>query len=126
MKQETFKKIVELAAGFEWYINRLEGVRVEFAESCFAYRSEIVRGNLLWKGTYYPLLLRRAVEGWNDIHAESSNYKNDINISPNVVLRYEKNVLEKVYRHAEYKKTEYLTPQEQAIEACLIELLEDK
>ena len=120
MKQETLKKIVELADRFGWFQETMHFNQcVEYKDSaCISYTVET------WK--HYPLLLRRAVEGWNDIHAESSNYKNDINISPNVVLRYEKNVLEKVYRHAEYKKTDYLTPQEQAIEACLIELLEDK
>ena len=119
MKQETLKKIVELADGFEIRKDdNHEYIRIpNKAGISFEYLEK--------EKTIYPLLIRRAVEGWNDIHAESSNYKNDINISPNVVLRYEKNVLEKVYRHAEYKKTEYLTPQEQAIEACLIELLEE-
>ena len=47
----------------------------------------------------YPLLLRRAVEGWPDN-------------------------LDEYIKTNDYQKTVYLTPQEQAIEACLIELLE--
>ncbi len=115
MKQETLKKIITLAVGFA-YDDSLKAFYLN--GDTWVWFKEIQK----WED--YSLLLRRAVEGWNDKHAESSNYKDDINISPNVVLRYEKDVLEKVYRHAEYKKTDYLTPQEQAIEACLIELLE--
>jgi len=116
MKQETLKEIIELADGFEWYINRIEGVRVKFAESFFPYKSEIVRGNLLWKGTYYPLLLRRAVEGWN-------RKRDHIILSQSDVSCW---LLELPFWYKDYPKTDYLTPQEQAIEACLIELLEAK
>jgi len=123
MKQETLKEIVELADGFEWYINRIEGVRVKFAESFFPYKSEIVRGNLLWKGTYYPLLLRRAVEGMN----RAGKY--EIYLYVDYILLDLKNPFEeedKDWDYEDFEKTEYLTPQEQAIEACLIELLEAK
>jgi len=120
MKQETLKEIVELADGFEWYINRIEGVRVKFAESFFPYKSEIVRGNLLWKGTYYPLLLRRAVEGWNKQEKE-----HEVVFGRTCLDIIDHDGIDN-FQFADHSKTDYLTPQEQAIEACLIELLEGK
>ncbi len=124
MEQETLKKIVELADGFEWRDKEGEDYEVMLPENntflcswCNHFKTD------RWKQIYYPSLLRRAVEGWNksnpticyfiDLNKEYLEYGN--NCYPNHPLLWYKN----------YQKTEYLTPQEQAIEACLIELLED-
>ena len=92
MKQETLKKIVELADGFEMEENEImhhwfSGTRLHLSKVTAT----------IW--AHYPLLLRRAAEGWSD-NLDDLIYTDD------------------------YQKTDYLTPQEQAIEACLIELLE--
>ena len=108
MKTETLKKIVELADGFDL----APGI------------------GLTYKGDdnskeFYPLLLRRAVEGWNVKYGRKSEYQDTIELCADVVMTFVEYEINKVYRHKEYEKTEYLTPQEQAIEACLIELLGD-
>ena len=125
MKQETLKKIVELTDGFYItcepteddegnivYLDKYEVVVFDNQE----YETDIFDFDT---GKYqvdtwmlYPLILRRAVEGWNEKH-ESITYD---------VLGIICN--DQAYEYDNYQKTEYLTPQEQAIEACLIELLE--
>ena len=117
MKQETLKKIVELADGFEMEENEImhhwfSGTRLHLSKVTAT----------IW--AHYPVLLRRAAEGWNksnppicyfiDLNKEYLQYGD--NCYPNHPLLWYKN----------YQKTDYLTPQEQAIEACLIELLENK
>ncbi len=121
MEQETLKKIVELADGFEYIEVLGEFTIIETPGRQVFHLNQLECGD--WKCELYPFLLRRAVEGWNksnpticyfiDLNKEYLEYGN--NCYPNHPLLWYKN----------YQKTEYLTPQEQAIEDCLIELLED-
>ncbi len=111
MKQETLKKIITLADGFA-YDDRLKAFYLN--GDTWVWFKEIQK----WED--YPLLLRRAVEGWNDKYADSETdtaiqveCDNIIEMSAGFFVKY-----------SSYLKTDYLTPQEQAIEACLIELLE--
>lgn len=113
MKQETLKKIVELADGFEISIYRsFEFIHYK-GDSCRHRLTDVVD----W--IHYPLLLRRAVEGWND---KDEPY--DIDLQNTSIYYWGKDDYELEYNYSDYPKTEYLTPQEQAIEGCLIELLE--
>ncbi len=131
MKEETLKQIVELAPGFEW-VDRENGdyeVRLPENNTFLCSWCNHFRTNL-WKQIYYPFLLRRAVEGWNgqgiendyqyiDLQSDSISYSLDVN------KEWQRgNVGSTTLFYNKYQKTEYLTPQEQAIEACLIELLE--
>ena len=120
MKTETLKKIVELADGFE-VIEDVEGI----GDIC-NYDRSIMSSPLdeIHEYCHYPLLLRRAIEGWNRKYGRTSDYQNTIELCADVLMTFIDYEINKVYRHKEYEKTDYLTPQEQAIEACLIELLE--
>lgn len=114
MKQETLKKIVELADGFEWLENS-DGWCITYGVYQY-FDTSVLYKNI------YPLLIRRAVEGWNKSKSDFyfiDLYSDHLDYDAN---RYKKAVL--IYRN--YTKTDYLTPQEQAIEACLIELLEKR
>ena len=124
MKQETLKKIVELADGFEWRDKEGEDYEVGLPEKntflcswCNHFRTN------RWNQIYYPLLLRRAVNGINEI----GEYEISLRVGY-ILLEIDDPKVEdlKDWDYDDYPKTEYLTPQEQAIEACLIELLEDK
>ena len=101
MKQETLKKIVELADGFEYIEEFGEFTIIETPGRQVIHLNQLECDD--WKYELYPFLLRRAVEGWKEAQ---------ITLNQNW--------------YKDYPKTDYLTPQEQAIEACLIELLEDK
>ena len=121
MKQETLKKIVELADGFEYRIigGGASDKIITPSGNQPAYFTVVKSKEL------YPLLLRRAVEGWNDKHFDSSNCKDSIGLDAGVILLMINDELENVYlSKQDYKKTSYLTCEEQSIEACLIELLE--
>ena len=115
MKQETLEKIVELADGFE--MDLLKGY-VPYVK--YLDRRHIAKYITKWE--HYPLLLRRAAEGVN------SNGKYEIYLYINYILLESNNhPLTEGYKdwdYSDYKKTDYLTPCEQALEACLIELLE--
>jgi hypothetical protein len=97
MKQETLKQIVELAEGFEYVDEFAEFTIIETPGMQVIHLNQLECDD--WRYELYPLLLRRAVEGWKDNLDDLINTQN-------------------------YQKTDYLTPQEQAIEVCLIELLE--
>ncbi len=116
MKQETLKKIVELAEGFS--LNELYPVAT-FKYSCgsSATGSNSCRLKIITIWQHYALLLRRAVEGCE--HVIIFDNKKRITC---LSLKDDKQTIE----YSDYQRTDYLTPQEQAIEACLIELLEDK
>ncbi len=118
MKQETLKKIVELAEGFEWEDREGEDYIITIPENntflsswCNHFRTNG------WKQIYYPLLIRRAAEGCEHVIIFDNNKRLTC-----LSLEDDKQTIE----YSNYKKTDYLTPQEQAIEACLIEILEDK
>ncbi len=116
MKQKTTKKIIELADGFEnWMSLDLSCVKLHTADEKISIALKYIS-----KWEHYPLLLRRAVEGWN-----KKNDPYDIAIDCKTLLHYGKSNLVIVKHFDDYQKTDYLTPQEQAIEACLVELLED-
>jgi len=118
MKQETLKKIVELAEGFA-YERIYDPTGKETARIVLINKTGIwCIIDIIERWEYYPLILRRAVEGWNDIEAR------EIILTMEFVSVSNKPIDPDDYWHHEYTKTEYLTPQEQAIEACLIELLE--
>jgi len=112
MKQETLKKVIGLAEGFK---AREDSPRLYLPNGIgvgFYYLKEDM--------TIYPLILRRAVEGWNGKYANSELHKAII-VECDNIIEMDSNF----YRnYSDYPKTKYLTPQEQAIEACLIELLE--
>ena len=111
MKTETLKKIVELADGFEWL-----DANKELLHAPGLKLFGIIA--LIEDKIVYPLLLRRAVEGWN---------KKNPPIDLNGTHLYHFPAGEEMMRlsYSAYAQTDYLTPQERAIEACLIELLED-
>jgi len=137
MKVGTLKKVVELAEGFRWhtlevntdifkdYLTIPESFNVRhFYKSAFhgqinkpikVYLSEVYKDGIL-----YPLLLRRAVEGWNMLCRPYL-----IQILTDNVECFGGNGFRIINNYFDYQKTDYLTPQEQAIEACLIELLEE-
>jgi len=120
MKQETLKKIIELADGFEikykdshWSIRDPSGAWYSLE---YFVKTKVA----------YPLLLRRAVEEWN----RKGEYGIYLYVDY-MIIESNKGIQEltgdsKEWDYDNYEKTDYLTPQEQAIEACLIELLEDK
>ncbi len=117
MKQETLKKIVELADGFEYRIigGGASDKIITPSGDQPAYFTVIKSKEL------YPLLLRRAVEGWTMTGVSEGNF---IIPEPEILIDRINWETHKIYRYSNYPKTDYLTPQEQAIEACLIELLE--
>ncbi len=112
MKSETLKKIIDLAAGFEYKFMKTYSKSIPHIQ--YSNISLFDIGNVeQWD--QYPLLLRRAVEGWN-IECKTTD---------DLIYIYEENLCsDKCYYFRSYPSTEYLTPQEQATEACLIELLE--
>lgn len=133
MKQETLRKIVELADGFE--------ISKEFAtegsydiERFNIIYHKVSRSNVAHLKTWisYPLLLRRAVEGWNKKADDADDDYMFIQLLEDTINYAidsswcKDGINGKRLWIDKYKKTDYLTPQEQAIEACLIELLEEK
>ena len=62
-KQETLKKIVELADGFENIITSLD---LPCVELCTPDEKISIALKYVEEWEHYPLLIRRAVEGWND------------------------------------------------------------
>ena len=113
MKQETLKKIIELGEGFEL---KKDGM-YEFLK--IPNGAGISFDYLRKEKTIYPLLLRRAADGWN-----IKNPVYTIDRMSYCVEHFEKDNFRIINLHQDYEKTEYLTSQEQAIEACLVELLE--
>ena len=112
MTEQILKKIIELAKGFE----QLKG-NIAF-ESCVRYKEQICIITQTEQWDLYPLLLRRAVEGWN-----RKNGPYLIQILTDNVECFGGNGFRIINNYFEYTDTEYLTQQEQAIEACLVELL---
>lgn len=110
MKVGTVKKMIILADGFAYNKDLKAFYTDGLTWSKFKYIRE-------WE--FYSILLHRAVEGWNR--------KNEIyNIEIYFDVIYCSKIENKGISYCYYTKTKYLTPQEQAIELCLIELLEGK
>lgn len=110
MKVGTIKKMIMLAEGFA-YNRDLEAFYI--AGSTWAHFKYIRQ----WE--FYPILLYRAVDGWNIEHNT-----NTLEVDSDCV--YCPELINTGVFCSEYTKTKYLTSQEQAIEACLIELMEGK
>ncbi len=118
MKQETLEKIVEWAEGFEWENGQVND------PANFMYTPDNLSPEYrkdMWQLVDYPLLLRRAVEGWN-----RKNGPYLIHILSDNVECFGGNGFRIISNYSAYPANDYLTPQEQAIEACLIKLLENK
>ena len=114
MKTETLKKIVELADGFtNWMSLDLPCVKLHTPEEKISIALKYIE-----KWEHYPLLLRRAVEGWNQ-----SRSNHEIVTGCTCLDIIDHDGIDN-FQLDNYEKTDCLTPQEQAIEACLIELLE--
>lgn len=121
MKVETLKKIVELAEF------RSEKIYDPTGEEVFRVIKKIgvwCLFDIIGTWDYYPLLLRRAVEGWNIKYFDLTNPTESVRINLTRITWIEDDAVKSEYMYSDYTKTEYLTPQEQAIEACLIELLD--
>ena len=112
MKVGTVKKLIILAEGFAYN---------ESLEAFYSQGSTWTHFKYIRQWEFYPILLYRAVEGWN-----KNNSPYDIFISFDSVEYYGKLTNRIIKNQFGYTKTDYLTPQEQAIEACLIELLEKR
>lgn len=110
MKVSTVKKIIMLADGFA-YNDDLEAYYMQ--GSTWAHFKYIRQ----WE--FYPILLYRAVWGWND----SESLEILITMEYVSVECFDDDSNE--YWYHQFTKTDYLTPEEQAIETCLIELLEN-
>ena len=117
MKDKTLKKVIELAEGFE-VVEDVEGI----GDVC-NYDRSIMSSPLdeIHEYCHYPIILRRAVEGWNNKHPIDA----DIVIDSAGIIWGKLDDTCGSISYDDYPKTEYLTPCEQAIEACLIELLEE-
>jgi hypothetical protein len=115
MKQETLKKIVELADGYHWedgqvndpanFIYTLDNLNPEYQKN-------------IWELVDYPLLLRRAAEGWS---CDNPQYEIIIGRTCLDIIDWDG---KDNFQLNDYIQTDELTQQELAIEACLIELLE--
>lgn len=113
MELDELKKIVELAEGFNWK---------PYSDSIIIYfhykTTTVISGIRNW--LYYPLMIRRAVEGWNFIHATELNGRDYIDIVPGVVRLIVNDLLEGAsLGDQEFESTDNLTCEEQAIEAIL-------
>ena len=113
MKEEDFiKRLVQLAEGFKLIVSDYY-IRVTF-------RTGIVLSKNIRKWIFYPLLLYREMEGWNkkskDIGLELTKWGNVVITNGNC------NVMN-IYYQNKFQPTNYLTPQEQALEDALKEIL---
>lgn len=113
MKPQTLKKIIELAYKFDnRTISDLDCVSLDAVSEIITIALEFIS---IWE--HYPLLLRRATERWNEKYPELA-----LEITTDSVYCSENEI---GHFLSEFNKTDYLTSQEQAFEACLIELLEE-
>lgn len=115
---EIIKKMCELAEGFEYKSD-------EFANETFfvTYKFDICWDRLYKHNSFFPLLIHRAVEGWNKEHI---NDDWSINISCEDVLIHYWNCGEQELRllkqFTDYQPTT-LTHAECAMFDCLLEVL---
>ena len=132
MNKETLKKIVELADGFEWReqenksISTADNISKEWTDNFIDFRMHgilLIETDDITIWQHYPLLIRRATEGLNNDLTDWTIWINQY--FKKVYLNWKDGNNNKSKQFLiDYPKTDYLTPQEQAIEACLIELLE--
>jgi len=112
--EESFiKKLTEHAEGFEF---RESGAIV------YTHGTKLIDVN--WQKAreweFYPLLLWRALRGFNYEALKSGN--DPIWVNPGELYTYIGNKATD-YSYKDYQPTEYLTSQEQALEAALMEVL---
>lgn len=127
---EIIKKMVELAEGFEYYERQItigkqlltcQGIKysVNSCETTHDFKNQVTKFSI------FPLLIHRAVEGWNKEHI---NDDWSINISCEDVLIHYWNCGEQELRllkqFKNYQPTT-LTHAECAMFDCLINLLKD-
>ena len=108
MKVGTVKKMIMLAEGFAYN---------DDLEAFYMQGSTWIHFKHIQAWEFYPILLYRAVYGWNNEHST-------ITLEVDYDTVYCPELINTGVFCSRYKKTDYLTPQEQAIEACFIELLE--
>lgn len=110
MNEEDFiKRLVQLAEGFG------------YTDRNVYYRDKIYFSfNGLKKTSLYPLLLYRAVEGWNRQIPEPRLV---ITFEPTNIFVSDLDKDWKAFIFVAYQSTKYLTPQEQALEDALKEVL---
>jgi len=110
MTEKQIKKAIELAEGFE--------CKIELDREIVEYKNRYYTLKDLYKWEYYPLLLYRAVEKFNENHVDLG-----INIYDDCVLYFGHDDETYYYYKKNYISTPYLTAQEQALEAALEEVL---
>jgi len=123
MTENQIEKAVELAEGFELKVNRKNTKYINY-KSWFIFEFQ---DTTEWE--YYPLLLYRAMEGFNLRNIKNEykyiNLDSDIiNYSSGINSNWEKgdDGSSNIW-YFNYTSTPYLTAQEQALEAALEEVL---
>lgn len=114
MNVKTVKMMIIFAEGFSYN---------ESLEAFYMQGSTWIHFKHIQAWEFYPILLHRAIEGFNKECYDDSGGEKYIGFSDNGDLMYMDYGLEDVYLHTDFKKTEYLTPQEQSIEKCLIDAM---
>ncbi len=117
MTEQQIKKAVELAEGFEYnseYVCYPNGDRYEkggtLFEACSIYSA-------IREWEHYPLLLYRAMRGWNQRKPDYAIY-----LEGQVTYKTITNDIIELNTD-DYQGTPYLTAQEQALEVALEEVL---
>ena len=114
MNKEFIERLVELAEGFLIF----NEVYILFKTDSKAYFPIVC----IEQSIIYPTLLSRAAEGWNRKEIEN-NTGSAFWVSPDNIFTIKHNNKTVTKYIKDYKPTEYLTPQEQALEAVLMEVL---
>ena len=125
MTEKQIKKVVELAEGFEIFYDDLEDIYIRLSNNYLRWVS--ILNITEWE--HYPLLLYRAMEGFNLINIED-DYKY-INIDADIIDY--SNGVNSTWRsglcgsqrlwYKNYTPNVYLTTQEKALEAALWDVL---
>ena len=135
MKKEFIEKLIELAEGFtiekriqheEWYIRFGDKVVVDYVFR--EYDQEFDANEVMYfvkESGFYPTLLYRALETWNERHIEAET-GNAIWINPSNIraIVFNDEIVEVISDYkSEHKADKYLTAKEKALEAVLMEVL---
>ena len=109
MTEKQIIKAIELAEGFE--------CKIELDRKIVEYKNRYYTLKDLYKWEHYPLLLYRAMGGWNQRKPDYAIYLEG-QVTYKTVTN---NIIELNIDY--YQLTPYLTAQEQALEAALEEVL---
>ena len=134
MKKEFIEKLIELAEGFtiekrnqheEWYVEFGDTVIVDYVFREYDQEFDVDEVMYFIKGSgFYPTLLYRALEAWNKKHFEVGAGNAGWIYPDNILMLYAGEENKSISRDiSDYKPNEYLTSQEQALEAVLMEVL---